>query len=189
MFDPRVDQLTVADDLLFFLAYELLRDSPAQSVFRKRAFFARNAWCRLQYADDLVEGVMAVDFLPWVNGLGAAIVESLQEPLAERWYAIECGKRAIADWMEYERLGEALDHVVEPFLQVVEQSRRFDLARFLLKAAVRYCTPIRDKDDLIGGLQSSGPPRLAARYAAQKQWALLARVLHRMLEWQREARS
>src|SRR5262249_20391219 len=55
--------------------------------------------------------------------------------------------------------------------------------------AVRYCTPTRDKDDLLGGLQSSGPPRLAERYRAQRQWAVLARVLHRMNEWQRQARS
>jgi len=189
MFDPPFDELTLADELLFFLAYDALRDTEAGPVWRSKRLFARNALCRLHYAEEFTEIVQPVDFQPWVHGLGAAIVEVMQSPLAERWYSVECGKRAIGDWKRYQSIADAQDQVVESFLGAVEQAKRLDLARFLLHAAVRYCTPTRDKDDLLGGLQSSGPPRLAERYRAQRQWAVLARVLHRMKDWQRQARS
>lgn len=187
---PPADELTVADELLFFLAYDALRDTEAGPVWRTKPLFGRNALCRLYYPYEVAEaGAQPVDMAKWNHGVGAAIVESLQVRLAEQWYAAEVGKRFIGDWKQLKALSESQDLLLERLFAAAESTQRFDLLRFLLRASVRYCTSGRTAQDLVGGIQAGGPPRLAERYALQKQAAVLARSLERLSLWEKQART
>jgi len=187
---PPSAELTCADDLLMFLTYEALRDTEAGPVWRTKPLLARNALCRLHYPDELVAaGAQPVDMDKWTYGVGAAIIETMQGPLAERWFAVEVDKRSIGDWKQLRALAESQDFLLDRLFNATQTAQRFDLLRFLLRAAVRYCNSGRTAQDLVGGIQEGGPPRLAERYALQKQAAVLARSLERLAEWERAARG
>lgn len=189
-FQPPSHETTVADELLVFLAYDSLRDTEAGPIWRTKPLFARNALCRLTYPDELAEaGAQPVDMVKWTQGIGAAILETMQRTLAERWFAVEVGKRSIGDWKQLRALAESQDLLLERLFDAAEAAQRFDLLRFLLQAAVRYCSAGRSAQDLVGGIQTSGPPRLAERYALQKQAAVLARGIEKFAEWERRARN
>jgi hypothetical protein len=190
MIQPPSAELTPADELLMFLTYEALRDTEAGPIWRTKPLFARNALCRLHYPDELAAaGAQPVDMNKWLHGVGAAILETMQAAIAERWFAVEVDKRSIGDWKQLRALAESQDFLLDRIFTAAQAAQRFDLLRFLLWAAVRYCTSGRSAQDLVGGIQVGGPPRLAERYALQKQAAVLARGLERLAEWERQARG
>jgi hypothetical protein len=155
-----------------------------------RSIFAANPLCRLWWPDDF--GGMAAhppDYSGWVGSLGGAILESLQGVFAERWLAVERGKRGIGNWPAMQVLGEAQEMVLDRFAEAIERSGRFDLARFLLQAAGAFWTEGRTADDLIGGLQGSGPRRLADRAQVHRRAAVMVRFMERMAGWERTARG
>lgn len=184
---PNSDELTIADQLVIALTYEAFRDSEAGLAWRQRPAFAHNPLVRLMYPEDF--DAPAPDYSAWVAGLGGAILEVLHEPLAARWLAIERGKRSIGDWPTMRRLGEAQAVILEKFAVAVETAGRKDLARFLLVAAVRSCPPTAQAADLVGGLKSGGPRRLAERYEIQRRAGAVLEFLERMAGWERRARS
>src|SRR5207248_10823261 len=87
------------------------------------------------------------DFLPWVTGVGACVLEVLQQPgleertsLADRWVQMEVDKGNITNWQQMRDLGQAQELALDAFLKAVEEEGRYDLARFLLVAAEKLVT-------------------------------------------------
>jgi len=187
---PDPADFTVADQLVIALTYDAFRDSEAGLAWRERPVFARNPLVRLTYADEFsATANLAPDYSTWVGGLGGAILEALQGPLAARWLAVERSKRGIGDWLTMRQLGDAQAQVLERFATAVEPAGRYDLARFLLHAAVRSCPPNARASDLVGGLQGGGPRRLAERYEIQRRAGALLQFLDRMVGWEQRARG
>ncbi len=187
------DELTIADQLLFFLAYQALRDEQdIAAAFRGLRLFTGNALCRLFYSCDFAEDekLEAAAFVPWLSGSGGFILEALQSILEARWLEIEHAKGQLGDWEQMRRQGMAELAVLGVFLDAAGQTGRPDLTRFLLAALARLlATPDMTPAFWTGGLQGSGPTRLADRLEVQRCALSMLRQAERLGEAERRARA
>ncbi|HZT79329.1 MAG TPA: hypothetical protein VFA26_03855, partial [Gemmataceae bacterium] len=184
-------ELTVADRLLLFLAYESVRGFPHElAALQRMPAFCNNVLCRLMYPEDFaaLAGRTALDFGPWTTGVGACILESLHHNLAARWVAVERSKFEVEDWQEMRALGQSQEEVLAPFLKAVEDAGRLDLARFLLRAAAILLTPDAEAAWWRGRITRPGP-RLADRADTHRAALALLRQVERMHAWERQARG
>ncbi len=184
-------ELTPADRLLLFLTYDLLRDTEAGPPLRALPAVARDGLVRLACVDDFAAALddPGPDFGPWLTGLGAAILEAVQPLLRERWAAVERRKVQIGDWAAMRELGLAQERALTAFTDAAEAAGRPDLVRFLLRAAAAVLPPGVTPDAFAGGLQGTGPPRLADRVEVQRRALALPRHLERLQRWERKARG
>jgi hypothetical protein len=187
--EPPESEPSIADHLVVFLAYDLLRSTEAGRAWPGRPRFMANPLCRLMFAAEFTRQTSdPPNFTSWVTGLGGAILEALQRKLSAAWLAAEHGKQLVSNWGTMREIAEAQDRVIDGFLNEIDRAGRPDLARFLFLAASEFCTPARTTQDLIGGLLAGVPPRLAERYQIQRQAGVLPRALARLHTWERRAR-
>jgi hypothetical protein len=185
-------ELTAADHLLLFLAYEALsEEQDVAAALRGLAAFAENPLCRLAYPGDLADAtdeVPAFDSL--FQGTGALILEALQPALEARWLEIERGKGQLGDWDRMRARGRAELGVLAAFLDAADRAGRWDLARFLLGVLAKVlATPDMTPAFWTGGLQGGGPPRLADRLETQRSALALLRSAERFRDWERRSRT
>jgi hypothetical protein len=186
----REQELTPADRLLAYLAYGVLREAGPERAVRGRSPFDRQALCRLAYPEDFAGRSIndVPDFAPWTAGLGACILEAMQGELVGRWLEVERGKAHIADWERLRDLGEEQERVLDAFLAAIDGAGRWDLARFLLRAAAEVLHDGVTPRAWVGGLAGTGP-RLADRTATNRAALALGRQTARLQEWARRARG
>jgi hypothetical protein len=187
--DLPASDLTLADKLLLFLTYDMLRDSDAAGPLRAAPAVATDGLIALACTDDFAGDVVEPDFEPWLNGVGAAILEALQPLLRDRWVAMERHKIQVGDWTALRDLGLAQDRVLSSFADAAEKANRPDLLRFILKAAAAVLPPGVTTESFIGGLQGTGPARLAERLEVHRLALTVPRHLERLQRWQRKARG
>jgi hypothetical protein len=190
---PDHDGLTTGDLLLLFFAHEGLRetaDGLGAPLLRKREPYQRHALCWLGYPEDFTQVPEGVEpnFSPWIEGVGACIVEALQPDLMARWIHFESGKERIDQPAMMRARGTAQDRVLDAFLTALEKSQRRDLARFLLRAAHHLLGPNAHPGMWTGALQLAGQ-RLADRAATYQAATALLRHLDRLAGWARWARG
>lgn len=192
MWQAPTAELTPADRLLSFLAYEALREEKdlAQAL-RTSPSFAENALCRLAYPDDFAgEPVESFAFDGWFAGPSGAILEAMQPILEARWLEIVRGKGQIGDWEVMRQRGRAEQHVLDRFLDAADSANRWDSTRFLLGVLSKVlATPDMTPAFWTGGLQGSGPPRLVDRLETQRSALVLLRDAERFRQWERRART
>ena len=184
------DELTPADQFLMFLAYEGVRETEAQQTLRGRGLIQRNGLIRLFFPEDFggASGA-AIDFATWTDGVGAAILEALQQRLQQRWLEIERGKTQIGDWTRLRQIGQSQDAALSVLLAACQAARRPDLARFLLRAMADLLSPDLTPQFWIGGLQGNGPPRLAERLDTQRSGLAVLKQVEKLGQWTRQARG
>jgi hypothetical protein len=186
------EELTPADRLLLYFAQEGLREAPTESGAAKlwsRQPFARHGLCRLAFPKDFPEAAEVVpNFAPWMEGLGACIVEALQPELAARLVQTEIAKERLGSPQSMLRLGLAQETALTSFLETAERANRPDLIRFLLIGATELLTPGRGPAAWIGGLRTEGR-RLADRAAAYQAALAFLRCFDRLQSWERRARG
>jgi hypothetical protein len=188
--DAPENELTTADHFLFFLAYESVRETEAQTSLRGRAIFQKNGLIRLFFPEDFGNaGGLPIDFATWTADVGASIVESLQTRLQHRWLEIERGKNQIGDWPKLRQIGQSQDVALSSFLDACKTAERPDLARFLLRAMADLLSPDLTPQFWIGGLQGTGPPRLAERLETQRNGLAVLKQLEKLGQWTRTARG
>jgi hypothetical protein len=118
------------------------------------------------------------------------ILEAMQPVLEARWLEIERTKGQIGDWNQMRQQGQAELSVLTAFLDAADQAGRWDLARFLLGVLAKVlATPDMTPAFWTGGLQGSGPPRLADRLETQRSALALLRTVERFRDWERRART
>ena len=190
--DAPSEALTPADELFFFLAFDACRADPdlTQGLRRKRAF-RENPFCRLAFPGDVADGAESAlpRFDDCFTGLPAVILECLQTELARRWTRSERAKGQIGDWTAMREQGRAEFAALEAFLEAAARANRLDLARFLLNV---NATLFRNELQPIfwtGGLQGSGPSRLADRLDTQRSALSVPRQMDALAAWQDRARS
>jgi hypothetical protein len=183
--------LTPADRLLVFLTYDLLRDTEAAPALRALPAVIQDGLIRLACPDDFagIPNDPGPGFAPWLTGLGAAILEAMQPLLFDRWVVLERGKLQIGDWDAMRELGSAQERVLSSFTDAAEAADRPDLVRFVLRTTAAALQPGVTPDAFIGGLQGTGPPRLADRTEVHRRALALPRHLERLQRWQRKARA
>jgi hypothetical protein len=182
-------ELTAADRLLVFLVYDLLRDTEAGPPLSALPAINRDGLIRLTCVEDFAGTTTDPDFGPWLTGLGAAMLEALQPLLRDRWVAVERSKAQIGDWSAMRHLGAAQERVLTAFTDAAEAAERPDLVRFLLWTASTVLSPGVTPEAFLGGLQGTGPPKLADRIAVHRRALALPRHLERLHRWQRQARG
>jgi len=184
--------LTVADRLLFFLAYEAMRSDPdLAAALRTSATFGENALIWLAHPNDFAgeKPPPVPSFDVWLTEPGSFVLEALQPVLEHRWLEIERTKGQIGDWAQLGQQGLVQGRVIDAFTRAVDAAGRRDLVRFLLAVMSRVlATPDMAPTFWTGGLQGSGPPRLADRLETQRNALALLRHMGRLREWERAAR-
>ena len=193
VWDAPPSELTPGDELFFSMAFDALR--PLQDVVPAIAgknVFDLNPLCWLLCPADFAntDEPELPNFSPYMMGTRAAILECLQPVLAQRWIRSERSKGQIGDWKRMRHQGRAELAMLASFLKVAETSGRTDLARFVLRTA----TVILGNAELApsfwtGGLQGSGPLRLADRLDTQRSALALPRQLDTLHRWDRAARA
>jgi hypothetical protein len=182
-------ELTPADRLLVFLVYDLLRDTEAGPPLLALPAVNREGLIRLACVEDFTGITADPEFGPWLTGLGAAMLEALQPLLRDRWVGVERSKAQIGDWSQMRDLGTAQEQVSTALTDAAEAADRPDLVRFLLWTAGTVLSPGVTPETFIGGLQGTGPPRLADRIEVHRRALALPRHFERLHRWQRKARG
>jgi len=191
---PDHDQLTQGDLMLLFFAHEGLRDTVeglGAPTLRKRAPFMHHGLCWLGYPEDFTQvpaDAAGPRFGPWIDGVGACILEALQTDLEARWIHVESSKERIEQPTLMRELGTAQDRALEGFLTAIEKNNRRDLARFLIRAAYHLLGPNAHAGMWTGALQMGGQ-RLADRTATYQAATVLLRHLERLAAWTNWARA
>lgn len=190
---PQEEDLTPADRLLLYFAYEMLREgaeSLGVSEMRRRQPFNQHGLCWLAFPGDYrtQPAEHVPNLVPWVSGPGAEMVEALQPELAEQWLQVEGNKERIVDPVQMRLIGSSQEKVLERFLTAIETVNRFDLARFMLQVAKKLLPPGVQSVSWIAGLQTVGL-RLADRAATYQGALAFVRQLPRLQGWARLARQ
>ena len=117
---PDPAALTLGDLLLLFFAHEGLRDT-AEGLARRRC--ASDPSCTMACAGSPTPRTSpsrpdeaVPDFAPWVEGVGACVLEALQADLAARWIHVEGGKERIEQPAVMRGLGASQERVLDAFL-------------------------------------------------------------------------
>lgn len=190
--DAPAAELSAADELFLAVALDALRPLPdVFQVLTAKAAFRRNALCWLISPGDFAaEEPTPPAFDPWLIGTRAAILECLQPMLTQRWVRGERGKGQVGDWKRMRQQGRAEFTALAAFLAAAEKASRPDLARFVLRsAATVFAGGELTPAFWTGGLQGTGPPRLADRLETQRAALALPRQLEFLQRWERKARS
>jgi hypothetical protein len=185
-----LEQLTDGDRLVLFFAHEGLRQYRGPNLdWQTLPGFADHGLCRLVYPDDFARFGLArtPDFAPWTTGVGACIVEALQVDLAARWVEVECRKQGIQAPEAMRQLGQEQERELTAFLDAAGDKRRWDLARFLLWAALRLLPEDPQPDFWVGSLRHT-KQRLAERTSTYAAAVAFLRQLDRLQGWNRQAR-
>jgi hypothetical protein len=183
------DRLTPTDQLLLFLSYSALRDSEFTLHLRLIPAVAANSLIRLAYPDDFVTATATPQFDSSFRGVSVAILECHEYWLADRWIDIERHKREIGDWPALAALGHEQERILIAFSAAAESFGRPDLMRFLLRVAEAVLPVDASKDHFCGGLQGTGPAKLAERIDVLRSAVAVPRNLLRLRDWERRARS
>jgi hypothetical protein len=191
MWSAPVAELTIGDNLLLFLAYQSLREEPdIAAALRESASFALHPLCQLFYPEDFSEVEQPPSFELWFSPRWSLVVEALQPILEARWLEIERGKGQISDWDKMRAQGLAELRVLSAFLDAVDRANRWDLAKFLLGVFGKLlAAPDMTPAFWTGGLQGSGPARLAERLQTQRSALSLLRQAQRLQQWEQRART
>jgi hypothetical protein len=185
-----VAEPTMGDLLFLYFVYEQLRGNELGGELLKKAPLDTHGLGWLAYPDDHagVGSSVNPDFKPWVSGVGACLLEAFQPALAERWVRMEVEKGDVLGWQQMRDLGLAQERALEAFLRALEVEGRFDLARFLLVAAAKVVTANASAGLWVRGLRQTAP-RLADRAETYRGALAFLRVLPRLQQWERQARS
>jgi hypothetical protein len=188
--DAPPEELTPADELFFWMALDAFRADPdLLAVLRKKRAFRSNTLCWISFPGDLVDSddVTVPDFAPLFTGVRSVLLECLQMHLAKRWIESERAKGQVGDWKRMRTQGRAEFAALRAFLQAAEAANRTDLARFVLKTNAAVLQTDLTPVFWTGGLQGSGPPRLADRLDTQRSALAVPRQMEILEEWQRRA--
>jgi hypothetical protein len=191
---PNPETLTLGDHLLLSFAFSALHQDNwhRRLDLVHRPVFCRHPLCRLAFPEDF-GGATAqrVDFLPWVEGSAAWVLETVQSELANHWLEIERGKENIVDPAEMRALGNSQEAILTAYLDAIESAQRLDLARFLLQAAASLLGSAGEPSarSWTGALHFPAGVRLAERSDTYRAALAFLRALDRLAGWTHRARS
>ena len=184
------EALSIGDRFLLFEAFEALRPFEVHKHFLEMPEFARDGLCRLAFPDDFagIETLGPPDFGPWVEGVGACILEALQAMLARRWVEVERSKGQLRDGSVMSALGRSQEVALGALLDAVDRVGRRDLVRFVLSAAASLLGVDREPGGWVGTLDL-GRLRLADRAEVHRDALVFLRSLDRLRGWERASRG
>jgi len=178
--------LAIGDQLLVYLALDAARATPALRILAMQPFVRAAPLAWLGFAHLMGKrSAAAPRFDDLAEGAGAIVVEALAGELARRWYAVELGKRAMAEPDALIELGDAQDQTLSGFMASCEARRRRDLAAFVIDAAA----PLLARNLAPTPAQLDPTTTLAARAQARIAAGSLLRAVARWSEWDQQHRG
>jgi hypothetical protein len=181
---------TVADELLFVLAFGALHRQDVAAYLRTLSVFRKLPLLWLLHPDELAgERIPArLDWNLWTTGPGACILEAWQTKLTARWLEMERQKGLLGDGEQMRQIGNAQEAVLTGFLSAVEKAGRWDLARFLLRLYAQLLRPETTAQGWVGSLRLEGQ-RLADRTEIYRAAMAVVRQMETLQRWERQART
>jgi hypothetical protein len=183
--------LALGDELLAYLACDLLVRTGCGGAVGRERLFARSPLCWLGFPDRLAPRLekdpALPDFAGLVAGPGALLLEALQPDLARRWVELERGKRAVRRIEAMSSLGRAQEAVLAAFTDAAAGAARRDLAGFLVSAARELLTRPPPARSLVESLETKATIR--ERAEAHRAAGAFLRGLGRLSGWLAEART
>jgi hypothetical protein len=173
-------KLALGDQIVIYLALDITAGTPAQTIVARQPFVRAAPLVWLGYANLMAAGSAdppAFDEL--VTGVGAIVVEALQRDFAERWRAVELGKRSITEPEALVALGAAQDATLTGFMAACDKAGRRDLAGWVLDAALPQLE--RGVPPIPTDLDPTKP--LSLRAAARNAAGALLRGVAKWQEW------
>lgn len=187
--EPPVETLTTGDEILLAITFDRLADFPAARTLTDQPIFQSRALPQLLWPEHFGRNFAgAVDFFSWFEPDRVWVLEALQNSLVQRWFDMEHAKCSMVEWEELRQHGQRQSAVLERFLGAVEQTHRWDLARFLLVAAIRLLHRVLPRDPWFPNINLSGL-RFADRSAVYDAGLLLLRKVSRLESWEQAARG
>lgn len=179
---------TAADELLLYLACDLLARTGYGQAAAAQPAFRRSALCCLGYAD-LLGRARALEPLPGFrfDGPWPVILEALQPELARRWEAAERAKGDIFHPSEMENVGASQEQVLSRFTADAALAGRRDLCTFLADAAAGLFSRPFAAAALFQQLDPKAP--LGARASARRAAGAFLRGVLRLRGWDQEQRT
>lgn len=191
--DAPAAELTAADELFFWLAFDACRlDPDVAGVLRRKEAFRSNRLGWITYPGDLAApdaDPAPPNFAPLFDGERAVMLECLQTHLAHRWLRSERAKGQIGDWGRMRHQGRAEAAGLGAFLVGADIAKRPDLARFVLATNAGLFQTDLSPVFWTGGLPGSGPARLADRLDTQRAALSVPRQMDILAGWQDKARA
>jgi hypothetical protein len=191
--DAPAKSLTPADELFFWLAFDACRVDPdVASALRKKEAVRSNPLGWISYPGDLTDAdaePAPPAFAPLFAGERAAILECLQPHLTHRWLRGERAKGQTGDWRRMRVQGRAEAAGLAAFLAAADAAKRPDLARFVLATNAGLFQTDLPPLFWTGGLQGSGPPRLADRLDTLRAALAVPRQMATLAEWHQKYRG
>lgn len=180
-------ELSLADELLHYLACDLLARSGCSGAIEPAGAFGRSCLCWLGFPSDL-RGHPPASELPsaeriaaWLAGGGAVLLEALQGDLTARWIETERAKHRILDGAAMSDLGDRQTRLLDALLAALERAGREDLAGFLLQAGARLLPEGVSARSWCSGLDPRSP--LSERSRARRLAGAFLRSLVRIHGW------
>jgi hypothetical protein len=131
---PKKARLKVGDQFFFFLLLGSIQHTEQGQRLAEHPSFSKNGLIRLYYPQLYLDRKFPdPKFQPWVTGVGAAILEALQGPLASQWLNMERKKSTITRLDVMQRLGDEQTAVLNGLITAANNAKRHDLFRFLLQ--------------------------------------------------------
>lgn len=186
---PKATELTIGDRLLLVLSFDLLRaHEPGEAMSQTWLPLHQDGLCRLAFLEELAEGSrrFRIDWLPWMTGIGASILESLQGWLADRWTQLERKKETLGTPARLRKIGVTQQRVHGEFLDALESVQRRDLARCFLLAGQRLLQDRPTSRKWIRNLDLR-KERIADRLGIYHDVFAFLRQLERLATWQQQA--
>lgn len=187
--DPIAFELSLADEILLAITVDRLADLPAASSLVEQPVFHTQPLPQLLRAGAFGKRhAGSSNFLPWLEPDRGWVLEALQRDLADRWAELEFSKWTMSDWRELQKIGNRQHAVIDRFLGAVEQTHRWDLARFLLEAARKLLPSVLPRNPWFPNLNVEGL-RIADRTEVYDSGLLLFHQLQRLQTWEQNARG
>lgn len=185
--DVLPQNLTAVDQLVFYVAYGVLRREHLHSRFAPLPIFNANGLCRLAWPEEFAGFGSDYEFDTWVQPPGVVLLESLQQELLQRTLDFEERKRSCRSADALVASGQAQRRVLERYLDAVEAHERFDVASFLLAAAAHIAD--RPPHQTLVTLSFYRMRRMQERLELRGAAMSLLQVFSRLQEMHRAAES
>lgn len=187
-FEPRL-QLTTGDQLLFFWAYESVRESAAGEHWRGWQLFVSNPFCRLIFPEDFGEAIgLSCNFEQQFETSSAFVWEALLPQIANRWMSIERAKFTNTSAAEVRSIGQSQIFTARQFFESASASGRRDLTRWFFETTRLFFADNPPTDQWTNHLNVQGL-RMADRVETYRGALSLAQLFGDIDRWQADARA
>jgi hypothetical protein len=183
-------RFTTGDALFQLIAYRRLRGTPIHAALQRWPLMGHNAVALLSYPSELTHSVLQagnVDWSSWITGPQSWCLEALQWQLADQWVASELQKVQDEDPSGVLQVAADQQEVLDALYGYLNQTHRWDLARFLLIAVQRLLNDASYWGHVQRRVCGLKVPEERVRWGLAS--TVVVRQLRKLHDWERQARQ